>query len=79
MQHTGWGQAPGASDLPSDMVLASQALAEDQTLQQYLGKENAGYWLKTRRHEWLSFQEQASEPSSGAPTLWEFERGFAKL
>ena len=27
--------------------------------QQYLGKENAGYWLKTRRHEWLSFQEQA--------------------
>ena len=61
------------------MVLASQALANDRALHQYLGKENAEYWLKTRRHEWLSFQEQGSEPTSGAPTLWEFERGFAKL
>jgi len=79
MQHTGWGQAPGASDLPSDMVLASQALANDQTLQQYLGKENAEYWLKARRHEWLSFQEQGNQSTSVTPTLWEFERGFAKL
>jgi len=61
------------------MVLASQALANDQTLQQYLGKENAEYWLKARRHEWLSFQEQGNQSTSVTPTLWEFERGFAKL
>jgi len=79
MSSTGWGSEPSATDLPSDMVLAAERLSSDTRLRHYLGEEDVKYWLKSRRHEWLSYQEQSSEADRSRPTLWEFERGFAKL
>ena len=79
MNTTGWGGDSSPIDLPSDMVRAAERLMNDSRLKHYLGKEEVTYWLKSRRHEWLSYQEQSAGSDPSRPSLWEFEHGFAKV
>jgi hypothetical protein len=39
--------------------------------------EDVDYWIKSRRHEWMTFYRAGNDPDSTVPGLWEFQRYFA--
>ncbi len=71
-----WGLPDDFERLPRTIVSAAQALDGDEYLKEMLGEEEVDYWVKSRKHEWLSFHTQGGDPDSRGPTAWEFERFF---
>lgn len=71
-----WGIPESVPRLPGDIMSAAKALASHDLLTSQLGVEDVTYWIKSRRHEWLTFHRANPGPSSPTPTLWEYQRYF---
>jgi len=63
--------------LPSDIMTAAKTLEACDALKQELVAEDVEYWIKSRRHEWMTFHRAGNDPDSPVPGLWEFQRYFA--
>ncbi len=72
-----WRLPEDAPRLPMTISAAGDALRADTHISSVLGQEVVDYWLKTRRQEWLSFNNESGE--SGRTTDWEFYRYFEAI
>ena len=74
---SGWGLPPGRfPHLPTTITRAADALEADTGLAAVLGTEFVGYWINTRRWEWLMFHTTGGDPMATAVTPWELDRYF---
>lgn len=72
-----WGLPPvGWPHLPDTITRAADALEADAALTAVLGADFVGYWLNTRRWEWLMFHTTGGDPLSPTVTPWELDRYF---
>ena len=72
-----WGIPASIERLPSDIMTAAKTLDACDALKQELVAEDGEYWIKSRRHEWMTFHRAGNDPDSPIPGLWEFQRYFA--
>jgi glutamine synthetase len=74
---SGWGLPPGRfPHLPTSITRAAEALEADTGLAAVLGPAFVGYWINTRRWEWLMFHTTGGDPTATAVTPWELDRYF---
>jgi glutamine synthetase len=71
-----WGIPASVERLPSDIMTAAKTLEACDALKQELVAEDVEYWIKSRRHEWMTFHRAGNDPDSPVPGLWEFQRYF---
>ena len=55
---------------------AADALEADTGLAAVLGPDFVGFWINTRRWEWLMFHTTGGDPMATAVTPWELDRYF---
>jgi glutamine synthetase len=66
---------PAIERIPSSIMKAAGALAEDALLAEVLGKDVIDYWIGTRRWEWMSFHTGGGDPDEQV-CAWETTRYF---
>jgi glutamine synthetase len=71
-----WGDNDELEKLPTTITKAIDALAGNQYLSKYLGRDFTEYWVNTRRSEWLAFHTEGGDPESKSVTDWEYNRYF---
>ncbi len=70
-----WGLEPGAAPrIPDSITKAADALEADERLAEVLGREAIGYWVGSRRWEWLTFHRGGGDPDE--VTGYELARYF---
>ena len=62
--------------LPTSITRAADALEADTALATVLGPAFVGYWVNTRRWEWLMFHTTGGDPMATSVTPWELDRYF---
>jgi glutamine synthetase len=77
-EHRGlaWGEPPGSATLPTTISLATDELARDKLLAEFLGDDFVDYWIHNRRWEWLMFNTGGGDATATTVTDWELERYF---
>jgi glutamine synthetase len=74
--YVGWGLPEGYPHLPSSITKAADALAADRFLREELGDAFVGFWINTRRWEWLMFHTTGGDAGAESVTDWELKRYF---
>jgi len=72
-----WRLPPGRfPHLPTSITRAADALEADTGLTAVLGPAFVGFWVNTRRWEWLMFHTTGGDPMATTVTPWELDRYF---
>ncbi|KZB79274.1 glutamine synthetase family protein [Amycolatopsis regifaucium] len=65
----------GVTRIPDTMSKAGAALDADPLLREYLGDEFVGFWVASRRWEWMEFHTKGGDPFAEL-SQWESTRYF---